>query len=427
MELLLLILAIIALLLLRVPVAFALLGPSLVYLWFTPGMGFNMAFEQVTSGVNSFPLVAIPLFILTGYVANASGYTDELFEFLCRLLARVRGRLAYVNVYSSLGFSWISGASTADIAGLGSVIIPQMRARGYPNRYILGLTAASATIGPVMPPSVAAIIYGVTAGVSIGSLFAAGIVPAVLVALVLTIWVYVWARRNKEVAAGDRVEAVGSILMGLFRSSPILLAPIIIVGGILGGVFTPTEAGGIAAVWLLLVSFAGRRLTVRKTIEVLISTARTTSLILVIIACTSLLAWILARERAPQLMANAILGISENPIMVILLINVIVLLVGTMLDTISGILVMVPVLLPVAELIGLDPIQLGVILIFNLTIGGLTPPIGVVLYILSSVSGNRFGEVVVAVTPFLVPLIIVLLLVSFIPLLTLWLPMLAAV
>jgi len=422
MLLLLLIAGILTLLALRVPVAFALLIPSLVYIAVTPGVTYSLAFEKVSSGVNSFPLVAVPLFILAGYVANASGATGTLFDFISIMLSRVRARLAYVNIYTSLGFSWISGTATADVAGLGVLIMPQMRARGYPDRYVLGLTAASATIGPVMPPSVAAIIYGVTAGVSIGAMFAAGIIPALIIAVVLTIWVAVWAYRNPDIAVADKVNGDGFFRTAI-SSLPLLVAPVIIIGGILGGVFTPTEAAGVAVLWLLFVGIVIKRTMPPRVLwDVFLKAAHTTSTLFIIVATTKLLAWILAREQAPQVVAETLLNLTSNQILLILLINVGLLLVGMILDTISGILIMVPVLLPIAELIGLDPVQMGVMVIFNLAIGSLTPPIGLVLYILSSVTDTPFVPVVRAVAPMIVPLLIVLILISLIPMLTLWLP-----
>ncbi len=414
-----LIAAVVVLLLLRVPVAFALMLPSLAYVMVSEGITLGIATQRVTNVFESPHLLAIPLFIMTGYLANVTGIADRLFRFLAGLFGPVRGSLGYVNVVSSLIFSWMSGAAIADAAGLGAVLIPAMRKRGYPESFAIGLTGASAMIGPIMPPSIPAIVYAVTAGVSIGALFAAGVVPALLLAAVLCACVWVYVRRRPDLAdTGTRDGFARATLAAL----PVLGAPVIILGGILGGVFTPTEAAAAAVVYTFLLGAAYRSISPHGCYQVLLGTARTTGSIMLIVAAASLFGWITAREQAPQLVAQAILGLTDNPYVFLLLVNVFLLLVGMLLEPVSALLITVPVLLPAAVHFGVDPRHLGVVMILNLVIGLLTPPVGLVLYVLGAVSGAPFSRVVRGMLPFLVVLLAILLIVTFVPALSLSLP-----
>lgn len=411
---------VVALILLRVPVAFALLVPSLVYLGTDPSISLTGAFQRMTAGVNAFALLAVPLFIMTGNAANASGITDRLFTFAERLLGHVRGSLGYINILVSLVFSWMSGAAIADAAGIGKVAVPEMRRRGWSTRFAVGVTGASGLIGPIMPPSIPAIIFAVTAGVSIGALFLASVIPALLIVLALSVMVFFHARGKEELrlprATGRQVLHAGwSALLPLGT-------PVIVLGGILGGVFTPTEAAGLAVVYILVLAVVYRTLTFRLLRSVVLSTAETTGSILLIVAAASLFGWVLARERIPQGVAEGILAVTENPFVFLILINLLLLLIGTMLEPTAAILIMVPVLLPAIAVFGIDPLHFGVFMILNLVIGLLTPPVGLVLYVLSSATEIPFPEVARGALPFLVPLGAVLLLVTFVPAVSLWLP-----
>lgn len=409
------------LLALRVPVAFALLFPSLMYVALTDGITMAVALQRITAALNSFPLLAVPLFIMTGYLANAAGIADRLFHFLLSLFGRVRGSLGYVNVTSSVVFSWMSGAAIADAAGLGSVLVPAMRKRGYDERFALGLTGASAMIGPIMPPSIPAIIYAVSAGVSIGALFSAGVLPALLLAGTLCVHVFVHVRRHPVGTDGEPFEfrrMAGATL----RALPVLFTPVIILGGILGGVFTPTEAAAAAVVYILLLSVFYRSLPVRGLHRVMAQTAATTGAIMLIVAAAGLFGWVIAREQGPQVVANAILSFTEDPVVFLILVNLGLLVIGMLLEPVAALLITAPVLLPVAAQFGIDPLHFGVVMILNLVIGLLTPPVGLVLYVLSSVTGAPFPKVVQGTLPFLVPLVITLLLVTFFPSISLFLP-----
>ena len=415
-----LVIAMLVLLLLRVPVAFSMLLPCLVYVAWSPDITLGVALQQTVNSVDSFPLLAVPLFILTGYLSNAGGLADRLFQMLLTLFKKLPGTLGFVNVFSSLTFSWMSGAAIADAAGLGSVLVPAMKKRGYDEKFALGLTGASSLIGPIMPPSIPAIVYAVSAGVSVGSLFFAGVVPALVLTLILCVFVYREARKNplREETRGDDVPVTQAILSAL----PVLLTPVIILGGILGGVFTPTEAAAAAVMWVLILSLVYRSLSFRAFRGVLLKTTTTTGSILLIVTAAGLFGWVIAREQGPQAVTEAMLQLTDNPIVFLLLVNIALLITGMLLEPVAGLLITVPVLMPAAVEFGIDPLHLGIVMILNLVLGLLTPPVGLVLYVLSSVTGSSVQTVTRGTVPFLIPLLITLLLITFIPAFSLWLP-----
>ncbi|MCC9741157.1 TRAP transporter large permease [Streptomyces sp. MNU89] len=419
MTMLLLALGILALLALRVPVAFAILGPSLTYLAFN-GAAPGLTTRQVTGAIDSFPLLAVPLFILIGVIANHARIADRLFAFALALIGRVRGSLGYINIGVSVGFSWMSGSALADAAGLGKVEVPAMVRRGYPKRFAVGISSASSLIGPVMPPSIPAVVYAGIAAVSTGALFAASVVPAFLMAAGLAVAVFVWARRRPDLRDEPfawrrlRQTAVGVI-------GP-LGAPVIILGGILGGLFTPTEAAAVGAAYVLALGFAYRTVRWRDLGPIAREAASTTASIMLVIGASGLLGWILARERVPRMVAEALRGVTDNPIVFLLLVNLLLIFLGAILEGISILVITVPILLPVAAEFGVDPLHFGVITIINLMIGLLTPPIGAVLYVMSPVTGMPVHEVFRGTAPFLIPLAAVLLLVTFVPSVVMFLP-----
>ena len=411
--------AIVILLVLRVPIAFAILGPCLGYLWYTDqslGLGLRLA----TQGINSWPLLAVPLFILVGVVANRAGIADRLFDLALSLLGRVRGSLGYVNIGVSLGFSWMSGSALADAAGLGSVEVPAMRKQGYPARFSVGITAASTVIGPIMPPSIPAIIYAAVAVVSTGALFAASVVPAFLLAVSLAVAVFIWARKREELRTARFAWA--DLGHNFLRAAAAMLTPVIIIGGILTGTFTPTEAAGVGACYMIVLGLAYRSVRLRDLPGIFRDTALTTASITIILGASALLGWILARERVPQAVAEAIFTVTDSKIVFLILVNLVLLLLGAIIEPTSALVLSVPILLPVAVEFGVDPVHFGVIAVLNLMIGLLTPPMGGVLYVLSSVTGISVADVFRGVAPFLIPLLMVLGIVTFAPGLVLWLP-----
>ncbi len=415
-----LICAMLVLLFIRVPVAISMLLPCLVYTVLSPDITLGVALQRSMASINSFPLLAVPLFVMTGYLSNAGGLADRLFRLLLSLFGKIPGSLGYVNVISSLLFSWMSGAAIADAAGLGSVLVPAMKKRGYDEGFALGLTGSSSLIGPIMPPSIPAIMYAVAAGVSVGSLFLAGVLPALVLTAILCAFVFVDARRNplREEAATSQVPLMTAITSAI----PVLFTPVIILGGILGGVFTPTEAAAAAVMWVLLLSVCYRSLSLAALRGVLVKTASTTGTIMLIVSAAGLFGWVIAREQGPQAVTQAMLSLTDNPYVFLLLINVALLVTGMLLEPVAGLLITVPVLLPAALEFGIDPLQLGIIMILNLVLGLLTPPVGLVLYVLSSVTGASVQTVIRGTVPFLIPLLITLLLITFVPAFSLWLP-----
>lgn len=411
--------AIAALLIIRVPVALAFLGPSVVYMW-ANGQSVGNALREVFNAANSFPLLAVPLFVFLGALANHAGIADRLFQFALAVLARLRGSLGYVAVGTSLGFSWMSGSAVADAAALGKILIPQMIRNGYGRRFATGVNASSALIAPVMPPSIPAVIFSGLAAVSTGALFAASVIPALLMTLGLVTVVWLLVRRNSKITRGefDRKKVVSSV-KGVILP---FLTPVIILGGILGGLFTPTEAAAVAAVYILLVGIVQRSLTLKGFVAAVKETVLTTAAIMLIVATASLLGYILARERLPQMMTDAMLSISDNPTVFLLLVVLLCLILGTVIDATAVLVLIVPILMPIAAQYGVDPIVLGVVSIIALMIGLLTPPVGTVLFVVSSVSKTRIGEVFRGTLPFIAPILIVCLVAVFFPNAVMWLP-----
>lgn len=412
-------LCIAVLIVLRVPIAFAILGPCLAYMW-SHDQSVGFAMRTATGGVNSWPLLAVPLFILVGFLATRAGIAERVFALVLSLFGRFRGALGYVNIGVSLGFSWMNGSALADAAGVGSIEIPHMVKKGYPQRFAVGLTAASSVIGPIMPPSIPAVVFASVALVSTSALFAASVVPALLICVTLAVYVFFWARRHDELPNEpfEWAQVRRASLGGLGA----LVAPVIILGGILQGFFTPTEAAAVGAVYMLLLGFLYRSLKLRDLPKVFADTAATTAAIMVILGASSLLGWILARERVPQGIAEAFLGFTDNKVVFLILVNLLLLVLGAIIEPTSALVISVPVLLPVATQLGVDPVHFGVIVVLNLMIGLMTPPIGGVLFVLSSVTKTPVAEVFRGVAPFLVPLLVTLLLITFIPQLALWLP-----
>lgn len=407
------------LLLLRVPIALAMAIPALVYI-VSEGQSFSLAAQQSIRGVDSFAMLAVPLFVFVGLAANASGITDRLYTFAMALVGRVRGALGYVNVLVSMLFSWMSGAAVADAAGLGAIEVPAMKKRGYDTRFSLGVTASSALIGPMMPPSIPAVIYAVTAGISVGGMFLAGVGPAFLLTFLLCVHVYVWARRHPELReASSSLAGVGKAGLG---AAPPLLTPVLILGGILGGIFTPTEAAGAAALYICVLGLAYRSMDRGAFARVALEAGRITASIMIIVASARLFGWMLARENAPLLVADAVLALTDDPVTFLLLVNVALLLIGMFMEATAAILVVVPVMQPLLISFDIDPMHFGVILLLNLFIGLVTPPVGILLYVLGKATGEPVSEVFKGVLPFYIPLLTALMLVTFVPQISLLLP-----
>ena len=420
MSILIMILLLLVLMVIGVPVALALALSSLSFV-ITNGMPPIIVLANMVNGINSFPLIAVPFFILAGNLMNSAGITTRIFAFARASVGWMHGGLGHVNVGASVIFAGMSGAAVADAGGLGNIEIKAMRDAGYDTDFAVGITAASSTIGPIIPPSLPLVIYGVISDTSIGQLFIAGVIPGLMMAISLMIMVAFYAKRRHYPRDQEfSIRRFGSSFVEAFLP---LMTPVIIIGGIMFGVVTPTEAAIAAVAYSLILGLVVyRTLDWKKLMRVSMDTVETTAAVMLIVAASSVFAWILTANQVAVKFSGLMLSITQNPVALMLIITVIVLVIGCFMETIAAITILTPVLLPVAVSLGIDPVHFGIIMILNLMIGLLTPPIGMVLYVLSKVADVPFERCVTATAPFLVPLVVVLLLLTFIPELTMWLP-----
>lgn len=417
---LLLFLSFIALIFLGIPVAFSLGLSSLFYL-FLNDIPLTIIPQKMFGGLNSFVLLCIPGFILAGNLMNAGGITDRIIHFANSFIGHIRGGLGLANVGSSMGFAGISGTALADVSSIGAILIPAMKKEGYGAGFSAAVTASSSTVGPIIPPSLPMIIVGTLASVSIGDLFIAGAVPGVLLGFGLMIPTYIISvRRNYPKGERKSLKEIGKSFTGAFWA---LFMTVIILFGILGGYFTPTEASVIAVIYAFIVGiFIYKELPIKKIPSLMLDSMTSTASIMLLVGFANLFGWIMVSEQIPQLVASVILGVSDNPIVVILLINLLLLFVGTFMETIAALVILFPVLLPVAIEVGMDPVQFGVMMVLNLVIGLITPPVGVCLFVASQIGKVSIGKTTKELIPFLGVSLVVLLLVAYVPQITLFLP-----
>jgi tripartite ATP-independent transporter DctM subunit len=416
----LLIAAAVVLLIIGAPIAIVLAGSSALWVFLGSVPDFVLVHRMV-NGVDSFPLLAIPFFIMAGNLMNSAGITKRIFNFALALVGWMRGGLGHVNVIGSVIFAGMSGAAVADAGGLGTIEIKAMRDHGYEDDFAVGITAASATIGPIIPPSLPMVVYGYMASVSVGQLFAAGMIPGLLMAVALMVMIVFRSRRRGYARdASFSLRRLGRSFLGAFFP---LMTPVIIIGGMMSGLFTPTEAAVAACAYALFLGVVVyRTLDWRRLLKVSMETLETTAIILLIVAAASIFAWILTSNRVEQGLTEAILGVTTDKYLLLLLVNVLLLIVGCFLETVAAITILVPVLLPLMTKAGIDPVHFGLIMVFNLMIGLLTPPVGMVLFVLARVARVSVERVAAGVFPFLFPLAAVLLLITYLPDLVLWLP-----
>jgi len=425
--------ALVVLILMGVPIAVSLAGASLIYIVLSGNIPEITVIHRMVNGVDSFPLLAVPFFIMAGNIMNSAGITKQIYDFATAAVGWLKGGLGHVNVAGSVIFAGMSGTAVADAGGLGTIEIRAMRDHGYDTKFAVGLTAASSTIGPIIPPSLPLVIYGVVANASISALFVAGIVPGLLMAGFLSAYV-VWYAHTYGLGR-DAPFQLSRLGITFVHAVLPLMTPVIIIGGMSFGWFTPTEAAVAACFYALLLStviakginlMAGRPiypvLNMRQFVRVTMDTIETTAVVLFIVAGASIFGWVLTTTRTTEALGAWILAVADSQFVFLVLINIFLLIVGCFMETIAAITILTPVLLPVAVTLGIDPIHFGMIMVLNLMIGLLTPPVGMVLYVLTRVANISFEECVKAVTPFLLPLFLVLVLITFIPATVLWLP-----
>ena len=450
------------------PVAMAMAAASLIYLLFVPSSPPFVVVHRMVSGIDSFPLLAVPFFILAGNLMNTAGITHRIYSYALALVGWLKGGLGHVNVVGSVVFAGMSGTAIADAAGLGTIEVKAMTDHGYDPEFAVGVTAASATLGPIIPPSLPFVIYGMMANVSVGSLFLAGILPGVFMALLMMLTVAYFAHKNGW--GGDvkfdwpkllkalmetlvviawplviwlLVTEVGThaqltVLVGLvllfaadklfnFQAVLPIMTPVLLIGGMTTGVFTPTEGAIAACVWALILGFLWYcTLNFKLFVKICLDTVETTATVLFIVAAASIFGWLLTATGVTAAIGQWVLGVTDQPWQFLLLANLLMLFVGCFLEPTAAITILVPILIPICQQLGIDLVHFGLIMVLNLMIGLLHPPMGMVLFVLARVANLSVERTTMAILPWLVPLIGSLILITYVPSISLWLPRLMA-
>ena len=446
------------------PVAMAMAGASLLYILFTQSSPPFVVIHRMVSGIDSFPLLAVPFFILAGNLMNNAGITNRIYNYALALVGWMKGGLGHVNVVGSVVFAGMSGTAIADAAGLGTIEIKAMKDHGYSTEFAVGVTAASATLGPIIPPSLPFVIYGMMANVSVGALFLAGILPGVLMAILMMLTVayfahkngwgadvpFAWSRLSKALIETAVVigwplllwlligklnfppqVTVAAALVALFAADKAfkfqavlpIMTPVLLIGGMTTGIFTPTEGAIAACVWSLILGFAWYgTLTFKSFVKVCLDTVETTSTVLFIVAAASIFGWMLTATGVTTDIASWVLGFTKEAWVFLLLANVLMLFVGCFLEPTAAITILVPILVPIAVQLGVDPIHFGLVMVLNLMIGLLHPPMGMVLFVLARVAKLSVERTTIAILPWLFPLLGSLVVITYFPKLVLWLP-----
>ena len=410
------------LLLLGVPIAYVLGMTTVIYIFATDNLGLVLTVPQrLYSGMENYGLLAIPLFMLAGELMNSGGITKRLVDVAKTFIGHYRGGLAYVNVIANTMLAAIIGSATAQIAMMSRTMVPEMEKAGYSKPFSTATTAAAGLLGPIIPPSMMFIIYGVGSGASIGDMFLAGIIPGLLLSLS---FILIIASIGMKAQWPVQEKATFKEMMSSFaRVLPALLVPIIIIAGILSGIFTATESAAIACVVAIIVgAFVYRELKLSSIPHVLSQTAITTAVITILIAMANIFGWMLSFEQVPQQIAAWMVSLSDSPIVFLLLVNIFLLIIGMFMDGIAALIILVPIFMPLLPTYEVDPVHFGIIICINLTVGILTPPVGSGLFIASSITKVSIGELVKALWPFLIVALIVLFLLTYVPSLSLWLP-----
>lgn len=407
-----------------IPVAFAIGYTCLMVI--IAGSGFkDLSFDlfalQMMDGINSFPLISASFYVLAANIMNTATITDRIFHFANAIVGHLRGGLGHVNVLGSMIFAGMSGTAVADAAGLGNIEIRAMLDAGYPMRLTVGITGASSILGPIIPPSIGMIFYGWLANVSIGDLFIGGVVPGVVIGLFMMVQVYfVSLKQNIPLTPRPPVRV---ILTSFQRAILSLLTPAIIIGGIYTGVFSPTESGAVAAAYAALLGLViYRSITGREMIKVIKDSVEFTGVIMLIMAFSAIYGWLLVNVKIPQMVAEQLLKISTDPLVILFLVNGFFLIVGCFMSVLVAINILTPIFVPVVKALGIDPLFFGVLMVINLSMGVCTPPFGNVLFILAAITKQSFEEVSRSVLPYLLPILVVIILCIFFPPIITWLP-----
>jgi len=405
-----------------VPVAFCLALTSLVFLLLMGSVPLHLIPQRMFTGMDSFPVMAVPFFILAGDLMNAAGITERVVRFASVLVGHIRGGLAHVNVVASMFFAGVSGSAVADAAALGSILIPAMEEDGYDKTFAASVTASAAVIGPIIPPSIPVVIYALSGSISIGGLFLAGVLPGVLIGLGLMLVSYVIARRYKY-GHKHPLATLKEFWDSLTGAIIPLFMPLIIMGGILGGIFTPTEASCVAVAYAIFIGiFFLKTIKFRDLPAIIYRSMLITSTILMVMGCANIFSWILGTQQIPQAVGAALTSFTKNPYVFLLLVNIFLLVVGCFLEGIAAIVLIVPILIPVAQALGISQLHFGMVVIMNLMIGLITPPLGLCLFVACSVAKVDFTKLIRASFPFLAIEIVALLIVTYVPFFTLFIP-----
>ena len=406
---------------LGLPVIIALIAPGVLYI-VLEGFPYDAIAQRMILSMDSYTLVAIPVFILVGNMMNSSGITTRIFTFANTLVGRLHGGLAQVNIFASLIFAGMSGAALADVGGLGRIEIKAMREQGFTPAFAAAVTAASATVGPIFPPSIILIIYGAVTNTSIVKLLVAGILPAVLCVVMMMALTSLLARRRNYPRA-ERGPTIAELRRDGGRAAPALLAPVFLVGGMLSGYFTPTEAAAVVVAYIMFVSaFIYRDLTIEHLRTAAVETVKASGAILIIVSGAHLLGWVFALEQIPQTFANAVLPDTDNIVVLLLVLNVILLIAGMFLDAGIIVLLIMPIVAPPIIAAGVDPVHLGIIAVFNVVLGLVTPPMGLSLFLISDIAKVSMPALLKELLPYYIPLVLTLLIVTFVPAVSLWIP-----
>ncbi|NLK04779.1 MAG: TRAP transporter large permease [Spirochaetales bacterium] len=405
-----------------IPIAFVLGASSLYYFLFLGNIPLSMIGQKMYSGIDNYILLAIPFFILAGELMNRSKITDALISFSNILVGRIPGALAQINIVASVFFAGITGSGVADTAALGSILIPAMEKEGYTPEYAAAVTVASSVIGPIIPPSVVMVIYSMATGESVGDLFSAGYVPGLLVALVLMILSYVYAKKYNHPRRTNKLP-MKEVLYTLKESIIGMMCPVVLVVGIFSGMFTPTEAAVIACIYAIVAGlFLLKTMSLKDVFDSFVSSAVASTVTLLVIAMANLFGQVLAIERIPSLIANFMLGLTSNKYVFLLLLNLFLLFMGMIMDPGASVLILAPIFLPIALTLGIQPLHFAIVMLVNLNLGLITPPVGTCLYVAAPIAKISLERLSKATLPFVLMEIVALMIMTFVPEVILFLP-----